>query len=163
MHRHQAIVPFLLYDTTKNHGAFNFTSLNYAILQSPRLSAYPLYMTVYIARVVACVAVPVLAASKRTSLQNEFFPSFLPGAAVCCSHYFMSWISSIGEFILCLQTPLSLHNLKTMLQIGRYLMPKYVTCVYSISVPDTSAPHCTYTLLISEHNAPAVIPIRKEA
>ena len=28
--------------------------------------------------------------------------------------------SSICEFILCLQSPLSLHNLRTMLQIGRY-------------------------------------------
>ena len=24
-------------------------------------------------------------------------------------------------------------------------------------------PHCTYTLLIGEHNAPAVLPIQKEA
>ena len=32
VHRHQAIVPFLLYDTTTtNHGAFNFTSPNDAI------------------------------------------------------------------------------------------------------------------------------------
>ena len=42
VHRHQAIVPFLLYDTTTNHEAFNFTSLNDAILQLPRLSVYAL-------------------------------------------------------------------------------------------------------------------------
>ena len=55
VHRHQAIVPFLLYDTT-NHRAFNFTSLNDAILQLPCLSAYALYTSIIalITRVVAC-------------------------------------------------------------------------------------------------------------
>ena len=41
----------------------------------------------------------------------------------CCSHYLLTGsliFSSIGEFILCLQNLQSLHNLKTMLQIGRY-------------------------------------------
>ena len=42
VHRHQAIVSFLLYNTTTNHYAFNFTSLNDAILQLPRFSAYKL-------------------------------------------------------------------------------------------------------------------------
>ena len=55
VHRHQAIVSFLLYDKTTNHGAFNFTSLNDAILQLPRLSVYALYASIIalIARVVA--------------------------------------------------------------------------------------------------------------
>ena len=42
VHRHQAIVPFLLYGTTTIHGAFNFTSLNDAILQLPCLFVYAL-------------------------------------------------------------------------------------------------------------------------
>ena len=47
VHRHQAIVPFLLYDTTTNHGAFNFTLLNDAILATTgTLSAYALYIQV---------------------------------------------------------------------------------------------------------------------
>ena len=54
VHRHQAIVPFLLYDTTTNHGAFNFTSLNDAILQPQSLSAYALYMKVYSADLACC-------------------------------------------------------------------------------------------------------------
>ena len=62
--------------------------------------------------------------SQLISLQNEFFSSFLPEAAVLLLPSFLgagSFIfSSIGEFILCLQNPLSLHNLKIMLQIGRY-------------------------------------------
>ena len=53
VHRHQAIVPFLLYDTTTNHWAFNFTLLNDAILQLPRLSAYALQYIALIPRVVA--------------------------------------------------------------------------------------------------------------
>ena len=47
VHRHQAIVPFLLYNTMTNHGAFNFTSLNDAILQLPRLSAYTRCIALY--------------------------------------------------------------------------------------------------------------------
>ena len=42
VHRHQAIVPFLLYDTATNHRAFNFTSLNNAILTLPHLSVHAL-------------------------------------------------------------------------------------------------------------------------
>ena len=42
VHRYQATIPFLLYDTTTNRGAFNFSTLNDAILQLPRLSAYAL-------------------------------------------------------------------------------------------------------------------------
>ena len=97
MHRHQAIVPFLLYDTTTNHGAFNFTSLNDAILQLPRLSAYSIIAL--ITRVVASRRFRLLAALTLTSLvsygvvrlrishnelhcSNEFFVW-----SCCCSHY----------------------------------------------------------------------------
>ena len=55
MHRHQAIVPFLLYHTTTNHGTFNFTSLNDAILQLPRLSAYS---------IIALITRPVVASRR---------------------------------------------------------------------------------------------------
>ena len=60
VHRHHAIVHFLLYDTTTNHEAFNFTSLNNAILQLPRLSVYALY-----ASIIALIASVV--ASRRLS------------------------------------------------------------------------------------------------
>ena len=106
---------FLSCSTTQrqNHGTFNFTSLNDAILQLPRLSVYALCG--YIQRwshVLLPVAVSVFAAfgclncifgklwcsnaayiSQWISLQNKFFSSVLSGAATCCSHYFMSWIS----------------------------------------------------------------------
>ena len=42
VHRHQAIDLFLLYDTEINHGCFDFTSLNDAILPLPRLSVHAL-------------------------------------------------------------------------------------------------------------------------
>ena len=67
VHCHQAIVPFLLYDTTTNHGAFNFTSLNDAILQLPRLSAYSI-IALITRRVVASRRFRLLAASTLTSL-----------------------------------------------------------------------------------------------
>ena len=131
VHRHQAIVPFLLYDTTTNHWAFNFTLLNDAILQLPRLSAYALQ---YIALIPLFPSLQLLAASTATSVLSlvsygvvrlRISHNELPAGRVflilftwscCCSHY----LSSIGEYILCLQNPLSLHNLKTMLKIGRY-------------------------------------------
>ena len=113
VHRHQAIVSFLLYDTTTKSRGFNFTSLNDAILQLPRLSVYALCG--YIQRwshVLLPVALSVFATfgclncifaklwcsnaayiSQWISLQNKFLSSFLSGAATCCSHYFMSWIS----------------------------------------------------------------------
>ena len=66
VHRHQAIVPFLFYDTTTNHGVFNFTSPNDAILQLARLSAYTLGQ--YIA-LITCVV-----ASRRFRLFNFWLP-----------------------------------------------------------------------------------------
>ena len=104
---------FLPCSTTQrqNHRAFNFTSLNDAILQLPRLSVYALYG--YSADRTCCCRSPFLSLqllaafcifgklwcsnaahiSQWISLQNMFFSSFFSGAAVCCSHYFMSWIS----------------------------------------------------------------------
>ena len=105
---------FLSCSTTQrqNHGAFNFTSLNDAILQLPRLSVYALCG--YIQRwshVWLPVAVSVFATfgclnwifGKRISayilrwisLQNKFFSSFLSGAATCCSHYWRAGASQL--------------------------------------------------------------------
>ena len=63
VHRHQAIGPFLFYDTTKILGAFNCTALNDTILQLPRLSAYALclYNIALITPVLLPVAVSVFA------------------------------------------------------------------------------------------------------
>ena len=66
VHCHQAIVPFLLYDTTTNHGAFNFTSLNDAILL-PHLSAYSI-IALITRRVFSSRRFHLLAASTLTSL-----------------------------------------------------------------------------------------------
>ena len=105
---------FLSFSTTQrqNHGAFNFTSLNDAILQLPRLSVYALcgYIQPW-SHVLLPVALSVFATfgclncifgklwcsnaayiSQWISLQNKVFSSFLSGAATCCSHYFMSWL-----------------------------------------------------------------------
>ena len=89
----------------QNHGAFNFTSLKDAILQLSCLSVYAIcWCIALITRVVASLcnfyySFGKLWCSKahmshnEFSLQNEYFSSFLAGAAVCCSHYYMSWIS----------------------------------------------------------------------
>ena len=124
----------LLYCSTtqrQNHGAFNFTSLNNAILQLPRLSAYALY---YICQYYStdyrcccqspcfvfatfgclnCNAFGKLWCSKaalshnelhcRTSFSHPFYLELLFVTPII----FMRWIShllifsSIGEFILC--------------------------------------------------------------
>ena len=51
---------FLSCSTTQrqNHGAFNFTSLNDAILQLPRLSVYALCMWIYSANCTCCCQSP---------------------------------------------------------------------------------------------------------
>ena len=115
MHRHQAIVPFLLYDTTtKSRGLqLHITERRHFTTTTPfRVRAMCQYIAL-IARVVASRRfrlcnfwLPQLQlvlvfgklwcskaayVSQWTSPQNEFFSSVLSGA-VCCSHYFMSWI-----------------------------------------------------------------------
>ena len=104
VHRHQAIVPFLLYYTTTNHGAFNFTSLYDAILQLPRLSAYILCQ--YIALITRVVArrrfrvsnfwlphlsfVSYVVVRLRMSHNELHCKTIFFETAVC---YFMTWIS----------------------------------------------------------------------
>ena len=98
----------------QNHRPYNFTSLNDAILQLPRLSVYALWgYIVLIARVVASRPFQLLAALTASLVSygvvtlhishNEFHcrtsssHPFLSGAAACCSHYFMS---SISHFLI---------------------------------------------------------------
>ena len=82
VHRHQAIVPFSLYDATTNHGAFNFTSLN-----TPFYNCHAFPRTLYdciialITRVVAC---------RRFRLCNFWLP------LVQLSYYFDMSLVSCG-------------------------------------------------------------------
>ena len=58
VHRHQAIVAFLLYYTKIYHGAFDITSLNDAILSLPRLSANALCLSFALLRVaIFCLSI----------------------------------------------------------------------------------------------------------
>ena len=106
VHRHQAIVPFLLYDTTtKSRGLqLYITERRHFTTATPfRVRAMWLYSAVTLSvfatfgclncifgKLWCCNAAYI---SQRISLQNKFFSSFLSGAATCCPHYFMSWIS----------------------------------------------------------------------
>ena len=129
MHRHQAIVPFLLYDTTTNHGAFNFTSLNDAILQLPRLSAYSIIAL--ITRVFASRRFRLLAASTLTSLvsygvvrlrisHNELHYSNEFCLELLLLPLFYELDLSFSHLSVSV-VRVSLHNLKTVLQISRFL------------------------------------------
>ena len=111
VHRHQAIAPFLLYDTRTNYGAFKFTSLNNAILQPPRLSAYALYMAVYIARVVASlyggpVVHPSVFSSLLFSLSALLF-SFLSSIRSSLFSPLFSFLSPLFSFLSSLLFSLS--------------------------------------------------------
>ena len=140
VHRHQAIVSFLLYDTTtKSRGLqLHITERRHFTIATPfRVRA----MWIYSADRTCCCQSPFpslqLLAGLNASLvsygvvtlrisHNEFHrrtsfsrPELLFVAPIILRAGSLIF-SSIGEFILCLQTPLSLHNLKTMLQIGSY-------------------------------------------
>ena len=119
----------------QNHGAFNFTSLKDAILQLSCLSVYAIcWCIALITRVVASLCnfyynFGKLWCSKAHMSHNEFHcrtsifhPFWLELLSVAPIIILAGSLidTSISEFVLCLQTPLSLHNLKTMLQIGRY-------------------------------------------
>ena len=134
---------FLSCSTTQgqNHGAFNFTSLNDAF---PHMSGAGIHSTDCTCSCQSpfpslqrfcclnCNFIFVfgkLWCSKARMSHNKVHCRTSFSHPSCLELLFVALIimwagslvySSIGEFILCLQTPLSLHNLKTMLQTGRY-------------------------------------------
>ena len=109
VHRHQAIVPFLLYGTTTKSRdlQLHITERRHFTTATPfRVRA--IYVDVYSADGTCCCQSPFLSLQLLAALtaslvsygvvtlsHNEFHcrTSFLSGAAACCSHYFMSWIS----------------------------------------------------------------------